>query len=117
MLDKEKLIGFIEVNYKSIEKQIENRNDDFSTIELDAWLKAYAQILFYLKKGDFDIHEKPQETCNREYIPPYSTAQNISNGYYKTTCGIQYSETDIMIEKEYNYCPYCSKTIEVIEDE
>jgi hypothetical protein len=115
VIDKEKLIGFIEISYENIQNQIKDKNDDFSTIIEHGFLKAYSQILFNIKKGYFDISQKK---C--KWIIYTNTREYHTNDYYcqtKSGCGRETEEyADVGFTKYAPYCPYCGKEIEEVKE-
>jgi len=111
MLDKEKLLDALHEIYEHEDKNANELSNKNYKYIYSAYRDQTAYIISKIKKREFDI---TQEACKWKEKPGYidmylsDCSQEIafSTAYYSPDVG-----------GDFKYCPYCSKPIEVIDDD
>lgn len=105
MLDKEKVI----TEFMNLFDLLDFHENFESNYEFSADIKYFFS---QIKRGDFDIPPKPQETCEWD-INRWSSG----GGFVSTQCSNKRYERSLQSIQEYKHCPYCGKPIEEVKDE
>lgn len=103
MIDKERIIKELWLNHSCVDRLKEQEKEDL----IRAIRMITIGLIEQIKRGDYDIKQEAKEKCRWHIQEKYEE--------YVTSCGnFDNIHGDL---KSYKYCPYCSKPIEVVDDE